>query len=302
VTNHVEARLVDLTKGEVYIVDNTQKVHVLTSDGLFSPSGTRFNVSNTPSATTVVVEEGIVRAAVRKNLMRTKPKKEDNRDPELGGSKKSQHFPRDARVNLSRLALAKQTVVISAGYETRVRRGAVSSPPQKVNVEKSVAWAKRLQRREPNLLVDPGFEQGGRAGWRLYRDRGGNSIVTEPVHSGRRALQIDVSRDGLRKANQHVRLLAITDGTIYVAEGWVKITGANVTAMLKVMWLDSAGKWIRDNQIGTIIGTRDWTRVSTEMVAPTAARFVLFAVFTKRSPANSATVWFDDLYLGAKQN
>src|SRR5687768_3417057 len=64
-----------------------------------------------------------------------------------------------------------------------------------------------------NLLQNAGFESDLTA-WT------GGSIVTSPVHSGTKALQIK-ARSSV--AQTSVQAVAVTGGTVYQASGWIKV-------------------------------------------------------------------------------
>lgn len=167
-TDTVEVVLVELAKGEVYVDDARRKIHVETTDGLVSPVGTRFDVARKHTWTLVVVEKGVVEA-------RAKHKR--SKRGERAGSAAADQVPPLGRRNF---AWVQQVVHITPGHQSRIRKGIAPTQPRPVNVDKIVAWARRIEPRQKVLLYFD-FEDGQRPrAWKVGR------IVKGPPWPGSR--------------------------------------------------------------------------------------------------------------------
>ena len=140
----------------------------------------------------------------------------------------------------------------------------------------------------PNLLRNPGFENN-LTGWPI------GTIVTSPVHSGTKALQIEARSSGARTSTQTV---AVTGGTTYQASGWVSVANLARTARIFVQWRNASGTLLRSDTFGTLTGTVGWSLRSATLTAPSDARQAWFMLRTDAEPDNSGRAWFDDLSLG----
>lgn len=141
-----------------------------------------------------------------------------------------------------------------------------------------------------NLLQNPGFEED-RTGWL------GGSVVTSPVHSGIKALQINASSSG---AKTSIQILAITGGTAYQVSGWIKVGSLARGARILIQWRDSSSTILRTDTIGTkLIGTADWTQPSASLTAPASATQARFTLRVETESDNSGQAWFDDLSFGS---
>ena len=143
-----------------------------------------------------------------------------------------------------------------------------------------------------NLLNEPGFELGGE-GWEK-RSASGRSIVTTEFHSGLKSEQILSDDQWEREVYQHV---SVTEGQIYEVSGWVKTIGVGVGASIMIQWLDISENVLSTEVVGTLIGTQDWTELSTSYVAPTSVVLARFRLFSDVDPDGEGTAWFDDLAL-----
>ena len=88
-----------------------------------------------------------------------------------------------------------------------------------------------------NLLQNPGFESG-LTGWTP------GTIVTSPVHSGTRALQINARSSAARTSTQTV---AVTGGTTYEVSGWLSVANVARAARIIVQWRDASGTLLRSD-------------------------------------------------------
>jgi glucose/arabinose dehydrogenase len=138
-----------------------------------------------------------------------------------------------------------------------------------------------------NLLVNPGFESDLTA-WTS------GSIVTSPVHSGAKALQITARSLGARVSKQRVD---VTGGASYQASGWIKVADIAAGARIRVQWRDSTGSVLRTHTLGTVTGTVDWTQVSASLTAPAAAMQAVFLLRVEKEADNAGQAWYDDLML-----
>jgi hypothetical protein len=137
-----------------------------------------------------------------------------------------------------------------------------------------------------NLLQNPGFEED-HTGWN------GGSVVTSPVHSGTKALQINASSSG---AKTSVQIFAITGGTTYQVSGWINVASLAGGARILIQWRDSSSTIVRTDPIGTkLIGTADWTQPSASLTAPATATQARFTLRVEPESDNSGQAWFDDL-------
>jgi hypothetical protein len=140
-----------------------------------------------------------------------------------------------------------------------------------------------------NLLLNPGFEQGTTA-WAFF-DQGRRAVVTSPVHGGSRAASVGIASNFYSTIEQIVTVQA---GRTYKASTWLKqsqIGGRGSGIML--FWLDASGRQLREDSV-TLVGTRDWTLMDRNFVAPAAAVKVKFELWSFTDPDNSGTTWFDD--------
>ncbi len=152
----------------------------------------------------------------------------------------------------------------------------------------------------PNLLTDPGFENGG-TGWQKTTN-GGRSIVNTEAHSGAYSQQMVVSDQWPREVYQDV---AVTAGDLYQASGFIKTSGVGGNgALVELLWLDAtgvgddpSGNLIHSDSVGAASGTAEWRLVSGSFAAPTGALSVRFRLWVYVDPDNAGTAWFDDARL-----
>lgn len=166
-----------------------------------------------------------------------------------------------------------------------------------------------------NSASDPGFEADGR-GWggirnkALGRNYGGVSATADVVRSGARAVQLfTTSTPGFdREVFQDV---PVAPGETIEASGWIRTAGLGGPGVrLSILWLGagsffddlttvvrSRGMVIREDVVGTLTGTNDWTRLAARLVAPLQAKQVRLLVYVDSDPGGPAAAWIDDLIL-----
>lgn len=198
----------------------------------------------------------------------------------------------EGRVRLTRRADGA-SIEVGSGQYALVARGVEL-------VAKETARPQRLAEPGlgPNLVVNPGFEEGIEP-WRLEGApaKGLAGAVGTPARSGGKSFSMNVSGRGYELWQNVV----ITGGETYRVSGWIETREIDSAASIDVWWLttpDSTGRSIRHDVIGTLSGTQDWRFFSRRIVAPARARSANIGVVLKEEADDSGTAWFDDLYLG----
>ena len=138
-----------------------------------------------------------------------------------------------------------------------------------------------------NLLQNPGFENG-LTGWTS------GAIVTSPVHSGSKALQITARSTIAVTSTQTVAVIA---GTAYQASGWIDVSNIAGSAKIQVQWRNGAGTLLRTDAVGTLTGTAGFTQRSASLTAPVGATQARFVLRTEIESDGAGQAWFDDLSL-----
>ena len=136
-----------------------------------------------------------------------------------------------------------------------------------------------------NLLQNPGFESD-LTGWTS------GSIVTSPVHSGSKALQINARSSAAQTSTQTV---ATTGGTAYQASGWISVANVAGGAKIQVQWRNGSGSLLRIDTVGILTGTADWTQRSALFTAPANATQARFVLRVETETDGFGQAWFDDL-------
>ena len=89
-------------------------------------------------------------------------------------------------------------------------------------------------------------------------------------------------------------MIAIEAGQSYLLTGWIKTENAWGDNQIKIAWYDKNGKWMKTAFSEAVNGTKDWTKISLEAVAPDNARMARLMV-GRRHPAGDAKAWFDEV-------
>lgn len=175
-----------------------------------------------------------------------------------------------------------------------------------------------------NVLVNPGFENGGLLNWVTYGS-GGNTVLATtpalPVHDGANAFKVYGQFSGKENYSGAYQETPCPAGARFTAGGWMltrsadRINGGN-TAWLEVTYRDSSGTALAMFRSGTFSSTDTpdvWRSLrvtnklnpstfavvgtTTNLVAPAGTAVVRFQVVF-RQPVNAAgSVLVDDLQL-----
>ncbi len=149
-----------------------------------------------------------------------------------------------------------------------------------------------------NLLTDPGFENNG-AGWQKTTF-GGRSIVSTQAHSGTKSQQHITHAQYPREVYQDV---SITSGLEYAFSGWIKTNNISGGSLISVQWLTEAvalsqspseSQLVREDIIGTVTGSTNWSNLAKGLLAPADSRIARFRLYSKTQDTEGAA-WFDDL-------
>ncbi|MCI0655569.1 MAG: FecR domain-containing protein, partial [Acidobacteria bacterium] len=152
----------------------------------------------------------------------------------------------------------------------------------------AAAGVELTSKRYVNLLVDPGFEGGGK-GWQMIGDPGRIAVVTSRARWGSKALQLSLDPKTYCRVVQDVR---VVPGTSYDVSTWIWADIPAGASDVTVMWLDASGR-----QVGLdvpVVSTRipkSWGRFSGRVVAPAGTSRLRLEI---RSNLISGTAWFDD--------
>jgi hypothetical protein len=195
-------------------------------------------------------------------------------------------------------------VAVPGGRASSASTGQAPIAPAAIAQTEIAPWltgavaAKPAQRG--NLLENPGFENG-ETDWQVYSPNGDSinrAIVSTPVHSGEKSLQItfDTSETGMMQE------VAVIESEKYSACGWIKLNALSerCDANIIILWRNKKGEMVkptngRQATVGTVRGPANWTRVTGEFIAPPTAERACFLVHPGKNANSSGVVWFDDL-------
>lgn len=143
----------------------------------------------------------------------------------------------------------------------------------------------------PNLLVNPGFEQGG-AGWGLA-----NAQVVKEAHSGSASLRYQ--NDDPQHYRTFNQVLKVKPGQTIAFGSWIKgrdLQGVthDQGASVYVQSFDRQGRFLEGNYPQGVVGSSDWQQISAVYTVPQRATRVTMGVYLRRGTTGIA--WFDDLY------
>jgi hypothetical protein len=162
-----------------------------------------------------------------------------------------------------------------------------------------------------NVLVNPGFEVEGPAGW-INQNRGALSGIhwntPDQKHGGQASLRLTADRINPWEVMGAKQLLRVRPGNVISGGAWLRYENLENAALgVECKWLDA-----RQNELGGGIGTlrrtqgsADWayqdlnTRTIEERTAPLGAFYVDFRL-TLLSSGNAdtatGTAWWDDAW------
>ncbi|MEK7413879.1 MAG: hypothetical protein AAB263_11245 [Planctomycetota bacterium] len=137
-----------------------------------------------------------------------------------------------------------------------------------------------------NLLTCPGFETEDHHSWnRIVSDKA--TIVRGISHTGERALRVTRTSDYHQDCN-------LSSTRLYEAGVWFQLAGSAADLVsIRVHWLRDERSVISMETISGVTGTRDWTHVGRQIIAPpqaTKARFVV----NVRSADGTDVILLDD--------
>ncbi|MFQ5596024.1 MAG: carbohydrate binding domain-containing protein, partial [Anaerolineae bacterium] len=170
---------------------------------------------------------------------------------------------------------------------------------------------------QPNLIGNPGFEQG-MTGWTEATNNGLNvSVVVSPTHAGGQALELaNPATDIYRFAAYASAPAPVTPGQRYRVSAWWRSATGYVTRpsgpptlwqaqlwhemqrtnALYVQWLDASGRPLGDAQLAVPLhwNAGQWRLTRRELTAPSGAAQVRVVIGALLS---GETVWVDDVVL-----
>nr|WP_237730906.1 carbohydrate binding domain-containing protein [Serratia marcescens] len=148
---------------------------------------------------------------------------------------------------------------------------------------------------QPNLLANPGFEQG-LSGWRAQ-----GAQADGDAHSGRGSLRYDnADATQYRTFNQ---ALQVVPGQTIDFGVWLKTQGVRGQsrdggAGVYLQSFDAQGRFLEGSYPAGVTGDSGWRQVSASYtVTPQAAR-ITFGVYLRKG--STGTAWFDDAYACAR--
>jgi hypothetical protein len=167
---------------------------------------------------------------------------------------------------------------------------------------------------EPNLLANPGFENG-LAGWTQIANSGLDvSLVISPTHGGGAALQFASSGEGTPFAAYASDPVPVTPGQRYRVSAWWRsargyVTQPNVAPTqwqmglwrtpprsngLYVQWLDADSQPLGNPQLAVPLhwNASRWRITRRELTAPSDAAFARLVIGAK---VKDDTLWVDDV-------
>ncbi|MFC1504874.1 carbohydrate binding domain-containing protein, partial [Spirochaetota bacterium] len=145
-----------------------------------------------------------------------------------------------------------------------------------------------------NLVVNPGFESGA-VDW-TYITRSEASIVSSPVHTGSKALKLNLNSTKYINIFQYVPVTASEE---YSIEVWIKAEGiSSGSARLYAEWYTSIGGSKTGTSIneGSISGNTEYIKLSKTATAPSGANYL--RLYMSTIPGNGSA-YFDDAYVSS---
>lgn len=147
-----------------------------------------------------------------------------------------------------------------------------------------------LAQEEPNLLRNPGFEDGP-AGWRLPREF---AVAGDVARTGAHSLRLDhPDAASYPLASQKIEL---KPGRQYRYSAWIKtrgVTGSDSGATICMEWSGAKG-WLGGSYESGKKGDQDWFRVEG-ITAPVPEEATGIHVSLYLRKGMTGTAWFDDV-------
>ncbi|MGE5549953.1 MAG: PKD domain-containing protein [Bacteroidota bacterium] len=152
-----------------------------------------------------------------------------------------------------------------------------------------------LEKPRPNLLLNPGFEDG----FSSWQQAAPWSIATDPVFLGGEAAYCQVPATGEATLSQGIDYDRNLEGLTFTASGWFKTLGVT-EIVYQLRWRDSGGNWIPSHTPeAALSGTAAWTRLAVEGTAPPGATEA-WIVIAPSVPDGTGGFWADGLCLAEK--
>jgi beta-glucanase (GH16 family) len=201
--------------------------------------------------------------------------------------------------------------------------------PQRMAVDYVRVYApSNLTACADNLLVNPGFENGGLANWSVY-GAGFNTLLENsaslPVHDGSNVFKVFGQFTGTDNYSGVYQDSAVSPGQRLAGEGWALTPSGDVIAGDNSAWLEvsfrdnannilrlyrsapissnsPAGAWLK-LAITNELNPANYTGVGTvtNLVAPANSSVVRFQVVFRQPATATGAVLFDDLKLAAAE-
>ncbi|MCI0656553.1 MAG: FecR domain-containing protein [Acidobacteria bacterium] len=167
--------------------------------------------------------------------------------------------------------LAEKTVLVESGHYAVAAAGVEST-----------------SKRCVNLLVDPGFESGGK-GWQMIGEPGRIAVATSRTRWGSKALQLSLDPKTYCRVVQDVRVLP---GASYDISTWIWSDIPAGASAVSVSWWNASGAQVgREVPVVSSRVPQSWGRFAGRVVAPAGASRLRLEI---RSNLISGTAWFDD--------
>ena len=141
---------------------------------------------------------------------------------------------------------------------------------------------------DDNILANPGFEQSA-TGW---SDSSSGTVVTTPVLSGARSLQLNAAAGKAKNVHQ---VIDVTAGNTYQMSGWMSVKDVSAGAHLRIEWRNGRNTLTTETIGQLLTGTRGWTLESDVLVAPAQATRARLSLSLPKESDGSGQAWFDEL-------
>ncbi|MDF8342220.1 carbohydrate binding domain-containing protein [Serratia nevei] len=148
---------------------------------------------------------------------------------------------------------------------------------------------------QPNLLANPGFEEG-LSGWRAQ-----GAQADGDAHSGRGSLRYDNA--DAAQYRTFSQMLRVAPGQTIDFGVWLKTHGVRGQsrdggAGVYLQSFDAQGRFLEGSYPAGVTGDSGWRQVSASYTVPPQAARVTFGVYLRKG--STGTAWFDDAYACAR--